>query len=731
MAEGLGRRDFLRMGAAGAATTVLAGCQSYRRWVTLEPFVQPPEEQVAGVATWYATTCRQCPAGCGLMVRVMNGRALKIEGNPRHPLNAGKSCGRGQAALQLLYNPDRLAGPVEQAIRGSRAFQPIGWNDAINRLITSMSEAGRRVMIWTGSQASDHMVDLFRIFQDALSAPAPIVFDAYTSLVGYQALQASGGTDIGIPAYRMAEADVVFSLGADFLGTWTSAVRYGIEYGRFRSQPLGLRGYLVQFEPRMSISGAGADRWVALRPGTESAVAHALLSLIAADPDTPDSRAAAAARAAGEFDPRAAAERADVDFDLLRRLAGRFASADHPVAIPGPAMCTGSEGGSGLELIAALNSLDRAGDASAAPPAVFPGFPVRRISPFADAAAALDQMRAGEVDVLLVHDANPIYDLPPSLDAAAALDRVPLVVSTAPIVDETAAVADMVLPDRTPLEGWGYRVVSPSFSGPIVGSQQPIVLPEGDTTAAGDLLLAVAHGLPSTSDSLPWTDEVAFLQERAAALAEVSESGLPAPIFWNRFLQQGGWWQQAASAGNQQASRPAAPIATEPAGYTGDPQEYPYFLHLYLSNLLSDGRGASQTWLQGSPDPMTTVSWQTWVEMNPKTAEALGLTDGDLVKVESTAGSVVAPVCLFPGIRPDTVAVPLGQGHSDSGRFAHDRGDNPIKLLEAKLPDGRPGPSWTGLRVKVQPTGDRIELARFENYGGVTNGFINQDLPGG
>ncbi|MGA9531748.1 MAG: molybdopterin dinucleotide binding domain-containing protein [Anaerolineales bacterium] len=729
MAEGLGRRGFLKIGATGAATAVLSGCQSYRRWVNLEPFVNAPEDQVAGVANWYATTCRQCPAGCGVMVRVMNGRALKIEGNPQHPLNQGKTCARGQAALQVLYHPDRLAGPVEQTGRGNRAFKSISWNDGINRLIMALRDAGPRVMIWSGSQASDHVLDLFDHFQTALGAPEPLVFDAYSNLIGYRGLGTAGESSKGVPAYPLANADVVFSFGADFLGTWTSAVRYGVEYGRFRSQPSGQRGFLAQFEPRMSISGAVADRWVGLKPGTEATIAHALLALIAAEPTVSTTRASAAAKAAGDFDARAAADQAGVDFDLLKRLAAKFASAERPIAIPGPTMCTEADSGAGLDIIAALNSLNSDRGNATVDPAALPDFPFRRISPFADVSNALDSMRAGEVDVLLIHDANPIYELPSSLDVAGAFGHIPLVVSTAPIVDETAVQADLILPDRTALESWGYRVVSPSFSGPIVGSQQPIVVPEGDTIATGDLLLAVAHGLAATSEALPWTDEVAYLQERVSNLADGSGSGSAAPIFWARFLQQGGWWRQTTT-NRHEPTAAVGPVASKPTTFIGDASEYPYYLHLYLSNLLSDGRGASQAWLQGSPDPMTTVSWQTWVELNPETANSLGLTDGDLVRIESTAGSIVAPVCLYPAIRPDTVAIPLGQGHSDSGRFARDRGDNPVKLIGAPDSDGPLGLSWGRQRVKIQPTGDRIQLARFENYEGVSSGFINQGFPG-
>ena len=156
MSKKITRRDFLKLGTAGIATSVLAGCQNPRRWVVIEPYLKPPEEQLAGVATWYASTCRQCPAGCGIIVRIMNGRALKIEGNPQHPLNQGKLCGRGQAGLQVLYNPDRLPGPVKQNQRGTRQYANISWNEGINQLFTKIQNAGDKAAVWLGSTTSSH-----------------------------------------------------------------------------------------------------------------------------------------------------------------------------------------------------------------------------------------------------------------------------------------------------------------------------------------------------------------------------------------------------------------------------------------------------------------------------------------------------------------------------------------------------------------------------------------------
>src|SRR5438105_8639101 len=148
MSEGMTRRNFVKLGAMTTAAVVLAGCQSPRRSITLEPYVRAPEEELAGTATWYASTCRQCPAGCGIVVRIMNGRAKKIEGNAEHPLNRGKLCARGQAGLQLLYNPDRLQGPVRQAQRGSRQFQASSWNEGINTLSAKLQNTGGAVAVW-------------------------------------------------------------------------------------------------------------------------------------------------------------------------------------------------------------------------------------------------------------------------------------------------------------------------------------------------------------------------------------------------------------------------------------------------------------------------------------------------------------------------------------------------------------------------------------------------------
>ena len=127
MSQQINRRDFLKILGVGGAATALVGCAAEPP-ETLIPYLIPPEEIVPGVATWYATVCRECPAGCGMLVRTREGRAVKVEGNPSHPVNRGRLCARGQASLQGLYNPDRIRQPL---LRGdSGQFQSISWEEA-------------------------------------------------------------------------------------------------------------------------------------------------------------------------------------------------------------------------------------------------------------------------------------------------------------------------------------------------------------------------------------------------------------------------------------------------------------------------------------------------------------------------------------------------------------------------------------------------------------------------
>ena len=732
MTTKLSRRNFLKLAAlsTGASACVPVGHQLASR---LEAPTHPPEETLPGMATWYSSTCRQCPAGCGIVVRTVNGRAKKIEGNPNYPLNQGRLCARGQAGLQVLYNPDRLRNAVQQTGgRGSRQFEPLYWDNALEHLLQKLQNTQPARIAFLGGLMPDHLYLLVQRWLEALGAPPLVRFNLQAMFDGRSTTAKAAETLFGssqLPVYDIANSDVIFSFGANFLETWQSPVAYSRAFGEFRQGQAGGRGFFVQFEPRLSATAASADEWIPLRPGSDGLVALALGRIIIEQGlgkvGVFGQEEASLYR---DVDVGAIAQASEIPVEALVRLANLIASADRPVAIPGGYPLGHQNGYAAYQDIHGLNLiLRRFGQhggvylSQPSPADTLPGSP----SPdsFQSVQALIDQMNAGKVDLLLFHGANPVYELPVAAGFVEALSNVPFVVSFNPFVDETATYSDLILPDHTYLESWGYQVASPSADRPAISNQQPVVQPLYDTRATSDIILTLAAEMGGeVAEALPWASEILFLEDSSGALFGSSLSPYTAKTsgeFWTAWRQNGGWWSERElrfepePVGFFDQSLPA-----DAPSFQGDSQEYPFYLYPFSGLGLSDGSLANLPWLQELPDPMTTASWQTWVEINPDTAEKLGVEDNDVVKVISPYSEIEAIVVLYPGIRPDMIAIPVGQGHADYGQYAEGRGSNPLDLL-APISDPHTGTlAWGATRVRIEPTGQKYPLARLESLDG-------------
>jgi len=731
MPKTLTRREFLKLAAGATAATGLAPAV---RSIVIEPFVRPPEELLPGQATWYASTCRQCPAGCGIIVRTINGRAKKIEGNPLHPLNRGKLCARGQAGLQVLYNPDRLKNAVRQSGgRGSRQFEPLYWPEALDLLsdkIAALSSAER--IAFLGGLMPSHVYRLATRLFETLGAAPPVIYDLQSALEGRSAASQLSQAFFGspdLPVYDISQSDVVLSFGANLLETWMSPVAQSAAYGAMRQGGMGSRGLFVQFEPRLSATAASADEWIPVRPGAEGFVALALGRIIVEERLGHVGSHRTQAVLYQNVDVREMAAASDVPIETLHRLARAFADADRAVAIPGGYLAGQRNGFSSMLAVQALNlvvaQVGREGGVFLSNPG--PTAALRQnlpVNTFDEVIDLIVRMKAGEIDLLLVHGANPMYELPAAAGFAEAITRVPFVVSFSPFVDETAVWADLILPDHTYLESWGYQVPSPGADRPVVSSQQPVVRPLYDTLAAADVLLGLAARLGGKpAEALPWEDEASYLEETVGELHGSSLGAYDARTpsgFWALWRQYGGWWSEKKIRREPELTEVVqTPLPISDPQFEGDPEDYPFHLYPYSSIILSDGRGANLPWLQEAPDPMTTVQWGMWVELNPKTASALGVSDNDIVQVESPYGMLEAPVVIYPGIRPDVVAIPVGQGHQDYGRFAQAvNGSNPLVLVAPVTDPGTGALAWGATRVRLKPTGRKQILARLESLDG-------------
>src|SRR3989337_1588527 len=281
----------------------------------------------------------------------------------------------------------------------------------------------------------------------------------------------------------------------------------------------------------------------------------------------------------------------EVPVDSLRRLARVFADADHAVAIPGVSVSGQTNGSASMLAVQALNvlvaQLGRVGGVYLSHPG--PSAALREtplVQSFTQVQEAIDRMRAGEVDLVMFHNTNPIFDLPPASGIAEAVARVPAVISFSSFVDEIAAQSDLILPDQTYLESWGYQVPAPGADRPVVTGQQPVVRPLYDTRSTGDVLIAL--GLQGSSLSAYDTRTTAG--------------------FWALWRQYGGWWSEQPIPLEPETTKVVlSPLPVVQPSFDGDPSLYPYHLHPYASIVLGDGRGANLPWLQETPDPMTTA----------------------------------------------------------------------------------------------------------------------------
>lgn len=715
MTQHISRRDFLKLAGAGTAiATILTGCGPAARYVRRTPYTQMPEYTFTGQSTYFATTCRECPAGCGLIVRTFQGRAIKVEGNPQHPVNAGKTCARGQVTLHGLYNPDRHQAPFKREARGSDRVTPLDWNAAIQIVAQALRETPPQNIFFLLGMAPDHLFDLVSDLAKALGAPAPIRFGALGMFEARRTLQKATQNVFGqegFPWFDLGAAEVVFSFGANFLETWLSPVAYTRLFSQMRrGERNGKRGHFVQFEPRMSQTASKADEWIPIRPGSEGMVALALGKIIA-------EQRGLQAPAFAQVDVEAAAQASGIEVAELQRLAALLMGAKRALVIPGSAALAHSNGLENAEAILTLNGLLDA-------PITF-----SPLSPFGDAyhhpaslqemAAFVDRMRRGDVRVLFIHGTNPVFELPAALGFKEALKSVPLVISFATFPDETALEADYVFPDHHALESWGYQRLATGSTFPALSGAQPVVVPFYNTQATADVLLAaVAQIGGPLAQALPYADEVAYLQARLQPLVTQENGFFSAPeinTFFAYFQQYGGWWKTVEATPKPDLNRALSrTIQIKPAALAGEGE---FHLFPFVSPILGEA-GANKPWLQEVPDPTTTVMWGSWVEINPKTAEELGLEDDDVVRLISDYGSLEVPVYRYPAIRPDVIAIVFGQGHTAYGRYAQGRGVNPNQIL-APLTNAAGDLAFAATRVRLEKTGRKRTISRLESRMGV------------
>ena len=691
------RRHFLKtLGLSGSAA-LLDSCAPAPS-EKLIPYLIAPDEVTPGIPAYYATTCRACPAGCGMLAKAIDGRVIKVEGNPGHPISRGHLCVRGQAAVQSLYSPDRFGMPRARDDHG--VARQISWDEAetlLARRLRAAKQRGSNRVAWLGGLATGSFDELTAAWLGALGSDRRLLYEAFD----HEPLRAAGQLAFGrreIPRYDFGRAQFVLSFGADFLETWISNVEFMAGYADVRRRRIReTAGSFAWIAPRRSLTGLNSDAWIAPRPGSEALVALAIADAMVEQGLTHPSAAGHLPWIAGAVSAYAAdrvKSVTDVEPAAIREVAQTFATSLPSVAVGGGISGAGERHAIELELaVLILNVL--AGNVGNTV-TYGAGSAFDRLATRADLIDLTRAMADGEIDVLLVHGTNPALTLPSAVGFVEAMRHVPFVVTFSNTPDETSDHAHLILPDHHFLESWGDHVPR----GGIVNLQQPAAAPRLHSRATGDVLMEVARQVDDETarafGQRTWLEYVRGRWiERRPARADASDDG---ELGWLSDVRAGGRLEPTAPAvvSLRDVSSLLGRITPDPA-----PPADVFTLVAYPSAHFYDGRDANEPWLREVPDPVTKIVWRGWIELHPDAARRLGVSEGDAVDVESPHGRLQASAHVTRDLRADTIAMPIGFGRSSALRYAAGRGANPAALLAARARDGAHA-AWRVEQVRLR-----------------------------
>jgi molybdopterin-containing oxidoreductase family iron-sulfur binding subunit len=674
---GPSRRDFLRLAGFALAGTALAGCQRAPVRHAL-PYLVQPEGAVPGRSYQYASVCGGCSAGCGLLVKNRDGRPIKLEGNPEHPLTRGGLCAAGQASLLGLYDRHRLRQP-------QRDGRPAEWTEvdqAIRAQLQAVRNQGRAVRFLTGPLVSPTARASIQRFLGGFPDSRHVVHDLRSGSAILEAHARTHGARLQ-PHYRLERdheerAEVIVSFDADFLGTWISPVEFTAAYHAGR-RPQGApprMTYHVQIESRLSLTGSKADQRLTVQPGEIGLVmSHLAVRL---------------ATRAGVALPAQRLDESPVPSRFLDHLAEVLWQSRRRSLV----LC----GSQDVRLQVLCNFLNHVLDNYGTTVDVAePSYQAQGND--GDLENLLRELREGRVGALFIHQCNPIHDLPAGAALAADLRRVPLLVCCPERLDETARLARFVCPVPHYLEAWGD---AEPVNG-LVSLVQPVITPLGSTRSLLESLAAwtgppQGGRLPSAHALLRATWEAEVFPRSSAALAVLgastvgftaapagqgpvlaasalgggsTESSSAFQAFWNQTLHDG--MARVAPRPvrverfNLEAVRLVPRASTPPAGT--------YSVVLYAKVGMPDAAHAYNPWLHELPDPISKVTWDNYACLSPATARQLDVTDGDVVRLEAPEPGgrprvLELPALVQPGQHDQVVAVALGYGSRLSERFA-------------------------------------------------------------
>lgn len=667
---GMSRRNFIELIGFSAAALAMSGCRAPEQKII--PYLKQPVELTPGVANWYASTCGGCNASCGALVKVRDGRPIKLEGNPEHPLSSGGLCAMAHGMVFGLYDSERLRQPLFKK-------KPATWQEIDSQIwsqLTAIKQSGGKVRVLTPFIASPTSRETIARFLNQFADGKHVEYQAVSGSAISEAHRRSHGI-ARAPRARFERARLVVSFDADFLGTWIAPVEFTRGYSEARNLRSGRREMLrhVQFESRLSLTGSNADRRVKVSPA-EAIDSLVLLAKLVAGRTSHASLAS--------FDP------------------GRLNSGLRE-AVEQTAGELLKFGGESL-VINGSNDVDAQYLVNQINHAVGSYGKTLDLDAAADQSGATDQqmidlvqeMNDGEVAALIISGANPAYSYFARDELVNGFGKVPLKVSLNQTLDETSSLADYVCPQHHFLESWNDA--EPERG--VVSLAQPVIAPLFQTRAYQESLLR-------------WSgDERSFydvLRERwQATLFPRQKTYSTFDEFWDRSLHDGVFVLDQPASLPPEFNGTETDRAVERLMARSAELARTLSVVLYQKVSLHDGEHANNPWLQELPDPITKVTWDNYACVSPGLAESMQLQEGSIVRLSKGGTSVELPAHVQPGQNDDCVAIALGYGRTKAGKAGNNVGVNAYPLVSFEGGAFQ----YVSPGVALEKTPNRTELAR-------------------
>jgi molybdopterin-containing oxidoreductase family iron-sulfur binding subunit len=729
--SGVSRRDFLTIMGASMA---MASFACARRPVNkIIPYVIQPQEMTPGVPLFYASTYKDGMNSYGIVVKTREGRPIKLEGNDLDPTTHGSLSAKGQASLLRLYDPERLKAPMKGTKEGGKSTT--NWAE-VDALVVAALKASKKIRILTLPENGESTRRMMKEFMSGIegSTHADLKWIEVDPIGMYDVVDGqneSYGTSV-VPNYAFDQADVVVSFGADFLGTWGNTIQNAAQWSKKRklNKASDELSKLFVFESNMSITGASSDERFPIIPGTEVAaafaVAHELIVVqkkgkFAGNADVQ----AMLAGKAEEWLSKAGA----LDVAKVKKVADALAEAK------GKSLVVGSGSVALQAVVNLLNSnMESEGKTVDGASDVLPV-----TSSIRGLLTLQGEMDAGQVDLLIVNGVNPVYFMPTGSVFAAAMKKVKTVVAINDRVDETAQNADLVLSANHYLENWGDAHAKPSVYSVV----QPAISPIHDTRSFEDMIIgwtragAPATGLLAQTATNSKGNFYDYVKENwKQTLFTQHGKGQSFLDFWETTLQKGVLTvnvgparERAFKVGSLRAAKDAVAAlknmslgtskkgpATEGSGVA---------LGLYSSIAMGDGSNANNAWLMEMPDPISTITWDNYLNIGPVYAKELGIENNDVVLVKTETTSFEAPVLVQPGIAKGAATIAVGYGRTSVGKVGNNVGVNTFKA--AKL-DSANGWQLGGMIASITKTGKKYELASTQGHNRMEGRPILNDI---